>query len=121
MLAAAVASSLRGEPLAEALADEAQTRGHAAGASYDGTGDELERTRGLMEHEGFEPVVEEQQIALRNCPFDALAKEQPELVCGVNLDFVCGALEGLGCDGLHARLEPAPDRCCVRVGHDGEP
>ncbi len=120
VLAAAVASSLLGEPLAEALADEARRRGHAAGSSYDGSGDELERTRGLMEHEGFQPVVAEQQIALRNCPFDALAKEQPELVCGVNLDFVRGALDGLGCNGLHAHLEPAPDRCCVRVGHDGD-
>ena len=59
-----------------------------------------------MEREGFEPSVEEAELTLRNCPFDALAKEQPALVCGVNLDYVCGALEGLGCDGLRARLEP---------------
>jgi predicted ArsR family transcriptional regulator len=120
VLAAAVASSLEGEPLTEALAEEARRRGHAAGSAYDGSGDDLERTLGLMEHEGFEPVVEERQIELRNCPFDALAREQPELVCGVNLDFVRGALDGLGCDGLSARLQPEQDRCCVRVGHDGD-
>ena len=59
-----------------------------------------------MEREGFEPAVEDSVLTLRNCPFDALAKEQPALVCGVNLDYVGGALEGLGCDGLRARLEP---------------
>ena len=60
-----------------------------------------------MQHEGFEPTVEDAELTLRNCPFDALAKEQPALVCGVNLDYVGGALEGLGCDGLRARLDPA--------------
>ena len=74
VLAAAVASSFEGTPLKQALGTEARRRGHEAGASYDANGDELERTRGLMEQEGFEPVVEEQQISLRNCPFDALAQ-----------------------------------------------
>ena len=41
-----------------------------------------------MEQEGFEPSVEDTELTLRNCPFDALAKEQPALVCGVNLDYV---------------------------------
>ncbi len=116
VLAAAVASSLEGQPFAEALADEARRRGHAAGSSYDGSGDELERARGLMEHEGFEPVVAEQQIALRNCPFDALAKEQPELVCGVNLDYVRGALDGLGCAGCV--LASSPSRTAAASGWD---
>ena len=116
---AAVASSLDGKPLEKAIRDEARRRGRDAGSSYGGTGEGLERIRGLMQCEGFEPTVEEAGLTLRNCPFDALAKEQPALVCGVNLDYVGGALEGLGCDGLRARLDPAEDRCCVRVGHDG--
>jgi predicted ArsR family transcriptional regulator len=120
VLAAAVASSLEGTPLDEALGAEAHRRGRQAGSSYDGTGSSLERARGLMQREGFEPAVEDAELTLRNCPFDALAKEQPALVCGVNLDYVGGALEGLGCAGLSARLEPSPDHCCVRVGHDGD-
>jgi predicted ArsR family transcriptional regulator len=120
VLAGAVASSLDGKPLEEALRDEARRRGREAGSSYDGTGDGLERVRGLMHSEGFEPTLEERSLTLRNCPFDALAKEQPALVCGVNLDYVGGALEGLGCSGLQARLEPSEAHCCVRVGHDDE-
>jgi predicted ArsR family transcriptional regulator len=120
VLAAAVASSLAGTPLAQALSDEARRRGLEAGAAYGCAGDGLERIRSLMQREGFEPAVEDTELTLRNCPFDALAKEQPSLVCGVNLDYVHGALDGLGCSGLRARLEPAEDRCCVRVGHDGD-
>jgi predicted ArsR family transcriptional regulator len=120
VLAGAVASSLAGRPLEAALHDEARLRGEEAGSAYAGAGEGLERVRGLMEREGFEPAVEHAELTLRNCPFDALAKEQPALVCGVNLDYVGGALEGLGCDGLRARLDPAPDRCCVRVGHDDQ-
>jgi len=52
---------------------------------------------------------------LRNCPFDALAREHTALVCGVNRDYVCGVLDGLECAHTTARLDPAPDRCCVRV------
>jgi predicted ArsR family transcriptional regulator len=54
-------------------------------------------------------------LVLRNCPFDALAREHTALVCGVNRDYVDGVLDGLGCDHTRARLDPAPDRCCVRV------
>ena len=71
-----------------------------------------------MEREGFEPTVEDADLTLRNCPFDALAKEQPALVCGVNLDYVGGALDGLGCDGLGPGSSRREDHCCVRVGHD---
>jgi len=120
VLAAAVASSLEGEPLSEALSREARRRGHAAGEAYDGSGDEIERTHGLMDEQGFEPTIEDGDVTLRNCPFDTLAREQQSLVCGINLDYVCGALEGLGCDGLRARLDPGNGRCCVRVGDDGD-
>jgi predicted ArsR family transcriptional regulator len=119
VLAAAVASSLDGEPLDAALRSEARRRGHEAGESYAGGGAGLERAGGLMREEGFEPCVEHDELSLRNCPFDALAREQPALVCGINLDYVGGALEGLGCEGLRARLEPHADRCCVRVSDDG--
>lgn len=115
VLAAAVARSLAGETLETALSAVAHERGQAAGTSYDGRGSDLERTAGLLAAEGFEPSVCEGLLSLRNCPFDVVAREQPALVCGVNLDYVEGALEGLGCRSLAARLEPAPDRCCVRV------
>ena len=52
---------------------------------------------------------------LRNCPFDALASDHTALVCGVNLDFVSGVLDGLGCTSARARLQPDPEHCCVRI------
>jgi predicted ArsR family transcriptional regulator len=55
------------------------------------------------------------ELCLRNCPFDALAREHTALVCGVNLDFVGGVVDGLECAGVAARLDPAEDRCCVVV------
>jgi predicted ArsR family transcriptional regulator len=116
VLVGAVARSLAGEPLDEALTAEARRRGEDAGSSYDGSGDEVERTAGLLDREGFEPDVDDDgAITLRNCPFDALAQEQPAVVCGVNLAYLCGALDGLRCDQLGARLDPAPDRCCVAI------
>jgi predicted ArsR family transcriptional regulator len=118
VLAAAVARSLAGEPIGSSLSDEARRRGHAAGASYDGAGAGLARAAGLLADEGYEPHLGERTLSMRNCPFDVLAREQPALVCGVNLDFVDGAIEGLGCPGLTARLDPGPERCCVRVDAD---
>jgi len=116
VLAGAVARSLAGEPLDDALSAEARRRGEQAGSSYDGpAGDDVSRTAGLLDREGFEPDVDGDGITLRNCPFDALAQEQPTVVCGVNLAYLCGALDGLGCAHLAARLEPAPDRCCVTI------
>ena len=118
VLAGAVARSLAGEPLESALTREARDRGHTSGVTYDGSGNDLERTAGLLADEGFEPSIDDGILSMHNCPFDVLAHEQPALVCGVSLDYVEGALEGLGCRRLSARLEPAPDRCCVRVARE---
>jgi predicted ArsR family transcriptional regulator len=115
VFAAAVERSLDGAPLAETLAGEAQAAGRRDGAAYDGTGDELERSAGVLAGRGFEPTRVDDGLVLRNCPFDALAREHTALVCGVNHDYVGGVLDGLGCDHTTARLDPGPDRCCVRV------
>jgi predicted ArsR family transcriptional regulator len=50
---------------------------------------------------------------LRNCPFDALAREHTELVCGMNLAVMAAVTEQLHETRLAAQLEPAPGRCCV--------
>lgn len=52
-------------------------------------------------------------ITLANCPFDALARDHTELVCGMNLALIDAAVAGVGDTSLAARLDPAPDRCCV--------
>jgi predicted ArsR family transcriptional regulator len=82
---------------------------------------EEERAAELLRVHGYEPRQVDAELVLVNCPFDALAREHTELVCGMNEAFVEGALEGLGCTTLTPRLQPDPDLCCVRVGvaHDG--
>jgi predicted ArsR family transcriptional regulator len=62
---------------------------------------------------GYEPHRSGGAIMLRNCPFDALAREHTELVCGMNLAILDAATEQLPEISLAARLEPSPDRCCV--------
>jgi predicted ArsR family transcriptional regulator len=52
---------------------------------------------------------------LRNCPFHCLADEDRELVCGMNLSFVQGLLEGVGADQASAALDPSSSGCCVRI------
>lgn len=115
VLAGAVERTLGGADLAHALRDEARSRGRALGTSYDGPGDELDRAAAALATEGFEPHREQDEVCLRNCPFDALASEHTALVCGVNLDFVVGVLDGLGCGSARARLQPDAEHCCVRV------
>lgn len=115
VLAAAVEQSLGGVPLTEALTEEARSRGRAVGSRYAATGEELDRADRALGDEGFEPARDGDEISLRNCPFDKLARAHADLVCGVNLDFVGGMVEGLQCESLRARLAPSPDLCCVRV------
>ena len=115
VFAAAVERSLDGAPLPEAQAEEARSAGRRDGAAHDRNGGELARSAEVLSGRGFEPTLVPDGLVLRNCPFDALAREHTALVCGVNRDYICGVLDGLGCAHTTARLDPAPDRCCVRV------
>lgn len=61
---------------------------------------------------GFEPYTDGDVVRLRNCPFHRLARDHTELVCSMNLAMLGAAAEVVGHD-VEARLDPAPDRCCV--------
>jgi predicted ArsR family transcriptional regulator len=72
----------------------------------------------LLEACGYEPTRPAlRRLELRNCPFQSLARSAPELVCGLNHDFLAGLLQGLRASGVQAVLEPDqaddPARCCV--------
>ena len=70
----------------------------------------------VLDDHGFEPIESPRgTVRLRNCPFDALAKGHPDLVCGLNLSLIDGLLAGLEATGLVARLDPQPGRCCVAL------
>ena len=44
---------------------------------------------------------------------DTLAREHTQLVCGMNLAMLAAVTDRVSNTELVARLEPAPDRCCV--------
>ncbi len=116
ILAEAVDRSLgEGVPLEDAVAEAAGSAGRRLAGSGATGESELERTADLLGRNGFEPRISDDEICLANCPFDALARDHTALVCGLNLAFVAGALEGLGVEGLQATLDPEPGQCCVKT------
>jgi len=107
-------------PVSEALRSIARERGRSIGACLrlsEGRSKRqlIEQLAELLTDQGYEPQVEDTAIALRNCPFHALAKEHRELVCGMNLELIKGVIEAGDLPDTAARLNPAPGRCCVSV------
>src|SRR5215213_1466302 len=66
---------------------------------------------------GYAPARAPAQLQLRNCPFQQLARRAPELVCGLNHEFLTGLLAGLRSRRVDAVPQPDaaadPTRCCV--------
>jgi predicted ArsR family transcriptional regulator len=111
-----------GTPLPEALSRTARNAGFELGREARrragpraGRSALLAAGREALESHGYEPRVAPNGMTLANCPFDVLAKDYTELVCGMNLDFMRGLLMGLELPNLTARLDPAPGRCCVTL------
>ena len=124
LLASAVAESERsGAPVADCLSAAARAAGHAIGAGARDAAtvapddDWRARIVELLARHGYQPEIDvADEIVLANCPFHRLAEEHRDLVCGMNLDFLDGVIDGLGRDEpVNARLDPAPGVCCVRV------
>jgi predicted ArsR family transcriptional regulator len=108
-------------PVADALREAATTAGHTMGkeARARSTEPGSEGLDGafetLLDEFGYETVETDGLVTLENCPFRALADQDTELVCGMNLDFLSGALAEIPEAGMTASLEPAPGRCCVTM------
>jgi predicted ArsR family transcriptional regulator len=121
LMARAVARAERADsPVGETLHAVAREAGRELGAAGATTGPRRRRkiTETVVDalaQQGFEPCETRDGITLANCPFHALADEETELVCGMNLSLIEGILDGVGATTLHAELEPAPPRCCVRI------
>jgi len=76
----------------------------------------LTAATGILDRHGFEPArTAPTCMRLRNCPFHPLAGGAPELVCGLNLAFLGGMLDGLEISGVRAALDPRPGECCVEL------
>ena len=121
VLAAAAAASVEQRvPVDEVAGAVAQRHGQEFARAHDRDDDApLEQVAGVLEQAGYEPRVAEGRVLLENCPFDRVAQEHTALVCGLNLDFVHGVIDGLGCEGVCASLDPSPGRCCVSARLEG--
>lgn len=125
LLAEAVAESTRsGTPVDECLQHAARAAGRAIGrevaTARGGTPDHDDERALLIEvldRHGYEPApLDDHEVALLNCPFHRLAEQHRALVCGMNLDFLDGLVEGFGPDRpVTPRLAPEPGYCCVRL------
>jgi predicted ArsR family transcriptional regulator len=122
LLARAIDEAARSERATTDVLDEVARRAgrdagaasRAARAAHDrGTADDVVET---LAEKGYEPVVEGDDVVLTNCPFHLIADEQRALVCGMNLEFVNGVLDGFDASSLAARLDYEPGYCCVRLG-----
>jgi predicted ArsR family transcriptional regulator len=121
VLAAAVDRSAReGTPIAQAV----QQVAHVTGSRIAGEkipprrAGRASMTAGLVDvlaDQGYEPRLVDDDVCLTNCPFDRLAAEHTDLVCGMNLALVDGVIDGLHIETMSARLEPQPGFCCVKV------
>jgi predicted ArsR family transcriptional regulator len=112
-----------GQPVTEALAEAARLAGQELGQTVraelptrpSAAAERAAAVRAL-EGLGYEPRKELNDIVLSNCPFHALAERHRSLVCGMNLDLLCGLAEGMDAgDTLAPRLEPTEGNCCVRL------
>jgi len=105
-----------GEALKAAAADWGRTVADQARAAA-GARPSRERliaaTSQVLAEYGYEPHRVDGTIVLSNCPFHLLAREHTQLVCGMNLAIMTAVMEQLQQIGFAARLELAPNRCCV--------
>jgi predicted ArsR family transcriptional regulator len=124
LLATAISEAERtGASIAESLGATARAAGRAIGedaAASTGSlakrGDRRTAALEVLTRHGYEPKLGARgEVALVNCPFHRLAEEHRTLICGMNLEFLNGLLDGIGGGRLDARLAPEPGHCCVRI------
>jgi predicted ArsR family transcriptional regulator len=124
ILAGAVEDASRdGVPVLDAVQRAATAAGHRLGAAAGPSGSAaspLDDVAAALAAHGYEPRVEGDVVVLANCPFHALAREHTALVCGMNLHLITAMTAELGLPAVRVTLQPAPDRCCVRLTTEPE-
>ena len=94
-----------------AIAEEAKRR---AGAAR-GQARLWHQVMAVLEEHGFEPRQEGKRILLGNCPFAALARDYPDVVCRANEAMLQGMVDVLGTDTVDVRFHPGAPGCCVSL------
>lgn len=121
---AVVEAEQTGAPIGQCLSTAARAGGRAIGMeALSATGplsrrqDQRRALLDVLAGQGYEPKLAKRgEVALANCPFHRLVEEHRSLVCGMNLEFLAGVLEGLGQTKLLcARPAAEPGYCCVRI------
>jgi predicted ArsR family transcriptional regulator len=81
---------------------------------------ERERVVALMDDLGFEPRLaqDEGAVEMHHCPFHQVAAQHSDVVCGLHLGLMQGALSQLGSSVHATRLEPfvTPGVCLAHLG-----
>jgi predicted ArsR family transcriptional regulator len=67
----------------------------------------------ILAGRAYEPHTAERAIYMRNCPFHALSRQHPNVVCRANHALLEGLTETIESANLRATYEPADGRCCV--------
>jgi predicted ArsR family transcriptional regulator len=119
--------------LAGTLAQDPDTAGDVATDAGERWGRQLAATRtvprdatvtelaaGLLDELGFAPrptADDPAVIDLTRCPYLAVAEEHPEVVCGIHLGLLRGALDAAGAPGVDVSLVPfaTPTTCRVSL------
>ena len=122
-LAELLASTVEADPSGAAraaLQRAAATLGAEVGAEAAGPsepGQAVAALRRALDARGYEPYDEpDGTIRLRNCPFDRIAAQHRELVCGANHAMLQALTDHLDGDPpVRAVLDPQPGRCCVAL------
>ena len=118
--------AIGGGDAAPALRREARERGERIGADARGRGGArgdrgrpVTRAIAALRDAGYEPRRDDDgSVVLGNCPFDALARTNREVVCGMNHALLEGLVAGLGIEGVRTDLDPRPGRCCCVLRPD---
>jgi predicted ArsR family transcriptional regulator len=77
----------------------------------------LAAVRQALAARGYEPYDDDGTIRLRNCPFDRIAAQHRQLVCGANHAMLQALTDQVDGDPptVRAVLDPQPGRCCVTL------
>lgn len=77
----------------------------------------------LFDRLGFAPAGDGDRIVLHACPYRDLAEQHPDVICGLHLGLLRGALDVHGTSGDHAWLDPfvTPTRCVAGLATATEP
>jgi predicted ArsR family transcriptional regulator len=123
LLSRAVATAIEdGTPIGRALEEVAGEAGRALGQRAKQHRGHQRRpqtptTAALetLDAYGYSPRADDGSYVLGNCPFRVLAREQPDVVCSMNLALVSALLAEVGARTAAPRLDPGDGRCCVTI------